>query len=301
MTVVTKDIWTIDAFSARRYQGNPCAVVFDADDLSQQQMQMIAAEMNLSETVFLLSPSVVEADYRARIFTPRAELPFAGHPTIAAAFAMVETGRFAPEQEPAIISQECTAGLIPVTITESGLEREFVMTQLPPRFRDAGIKPELAAEMLGCKVDEIGSTPIQAVSTGNWMLAVPVRSAEIVAALSPNSSLIAATCAPLDLNGVAAFSIGALTADCSVKVRVFAPHHGIPEDPVTGSANGGIGGYVARHRLLGDPPIRYTAEQGTELGRDGRVAVEVDSGPDDGLVVRVGGAAVKVLEGRIAV
>ena len=133
--MTTKEIWTVDAFATTPYRGNPCAVVFDADDLSAADMQKIAAEMNLSETVFLLAATVLEADYRARIFTPKAELPFAGHPTISAAFAMTETERFTPKAGASVIRQECGAGIVPVEIRDTDM-REFVMTQVPAQFHE---------------------------------------------------------------------------------------------------------------------------------------------------------------------
>ena len=184
--MITKDIWTVDAFTTERYKGNPCAVVFDGDDLSADQMHRIAAEMNLSETVFLLPPTVVEADYRARIFTPRAELPFAGHPTISAAFAMVSSGRFAPEGKPAIIRQECGAGIIPVEVRGDGESRAFIMTQVQPRFRAMDASRAAVAEVLNCPIGDVAEPALEAVSTGVWWSIARLSSPEALAALSPN-------------------------------------------------------------------------------------------------------------------
>lgn len=296
--MITKDIWTVDAFTTERYKGNPCAVVFDGDDLSADQMQRIAAEMNLSETVFLLPPTVVEADYRARIFTPRAELPFAGHPTISAAFAMVSSGRFAPEGKPPIIRQECGAGIIPVEIRGDGESRAFTMTQVQARFRAMDPNRAAVAEALNCPIDDVAEPALEAVSTGVWWSIARLSSPEALAALSPDMGRVGDIGTASQTNGICAFSIGALAKGCSVKLRAFAPHLGVPEDPVTGSANGCVAAYIARHGLMEAAPLRYTAEQGTELGRDGRVSVEV-TGEHGTEIVRVGGSAVKVLEGKL--
>lgn len=297
--MAVKEFWQVDAFARERYKGNPCAVVFEADDIPTEAMQRIAAEMNLSETVFILRPSEAGADYHARIFTPRSELPFAGHPTVAAAFAVLGRGIAAPSGAPPILRQQCGIGIVPVEVAGEGEARELIMTQGAPEYRGTDLDAAAVARMLGCGAADILDHPFEVVSTGvPWLMAV-LRDREVLAALEPDLGSIEMVCRGLDAIGISPISLDAFADGCSVKVRAFAPGQGVPEDPVTGSANGCIGAYISRHGLLGGPHPAYRAEQGTEMGRDGEVFVECLAGEDGGLAVRVGGAAVQVMEGRL--
>ena len=130
--------WQVDAFSKNRYYGNPAAVVFDAEGLSQETMQRIAREMNLSETVFVLPPTEPIAHYWSRIFTPQSELPFAGHPTLATAYAMLTSKRVTPAEN--VLRQQCGIGIVPVTFEREGDDVRFAMTQGEPAYRDAEVR-----------------------------------------------------------------------------------------------------------------------------------------------------------------
>src|ERR1700692_1025704 len=146
---MTRDFVQVDAFSSRPLYGNPAAVVFDADEIPPATMQKIAREMNLSETVFMQTPTREQADYRARIFTPRNELPFAGHPTIEAAHAFLE--RYPGKAKTAqLLRQECGIGIVPVEILSSPAGPLLQMTQAVPKFREAGLSRVTVARMLGC-------------------------------------------------------------------------------------------------------------------------------------------------------
>ena len=153
--------------------------------------------------------------------------------------------------------------------------------------------------MLGCEMEALSDHPAEVVSTGIWWLVVPVRSPLAIASIKPNLTLIEDVCRSRDAVGVAPFSIGAQLSGCQVKVRAFPPSQGIVEDPVTGSANGCIGAYIARHGLWDGPSVSYFAEQGSELGRDGRAKVICEPQKRGGMTVRVGGSVVKVIEGRL--
>jgi len=231
--------WQVDAFTTQPYCGNPAAVVFDAADLPAEAMQRIALEMNLSETVFVLPPEDAAADYKVRIFTPRNELPFAGHPTLATAHAMVERG-LRPKQS-GLIRQECGIGLVPVEIAEAPGGHSFMMTQAKPRHRPVAVDVTLAARMLGCLPgDLLPGHPIEVVSTGvDWMI-VPLRGLKVIAALRPDLRLIEQVCREHKAAGVTSFCPEAAAADCSVRLRTFAPADGILEDPVCGSGNGSV-------------------------------------------------------------
>jgi len=286
--------WQVDAFSTERYRGNAAAVVFEADPLSPRQMQEIAREMNLSETVFVQRPGDPAASYRSRIYTPRSEIPFAGHPTVAAAFAMLESGRARPSE--GTFLQECGIGLVPVEVGEVAGEKTFTMTQGRPEHREGELGANLAAEMLGCRVGDLGPGPCEVVSTGLPWLIVPVRSLEAVETLRPELNVLEGLCRDRGAVGVTAFCEGAASPTCRIRLRSFAPGEGVPEDPVCGSGNGATAAYVARHRSGGENRIAYCAEQGVEMGRPGLVRVECLRDEDE-WTIRVGGSAVKVMEG----
>jgi len=290
----TAAFWHVDAFSSERYRGNAAAVVFDADPLSPRQMQDIAREMNLSETVFVQSPGDPAASYRARIFTPRSEIPFAGHPTVATAFAMLESGRSRPSD--GVFFQECGIGLVPVEVGDLAGDRIFTMTQGRPEHRAGELGESLAAEMLGCRVQDLGPGPCEVVSTGLPWLIVPIRSLEAVRALRPELGLLERLCRDRDAVGASAFCEEAANPACRIRLRSFAPGEGVPEDPVCGSGNGATAAYIARHRSGAERRIAYSAEQGAEMERPGLVRVECLR-DGDAWTIRVGGSAVKVMEG----
>ncbi len=292
-------MWQVDAFTDVPYRGNPCAVFFDGGDLSDAQMQQIAQEMNLSETVFLCPPTTADADYRARIFTPRSELPFAGHPTISAAFSVWRSMRdagFGPM--PTVLRQECGAGIVPVEISPQDGTQVFTMTQMRPAFRafDTG-KADVAA-MLGCDPGDLLDPALDASSTGIWWMFARCRSPEVVAALEPDMTAISALSQETGITGLAAWSVGATQAGVDVKLRGFAPAEGVPEDPVTGSANGCLAALIARDGILGAAPFSYVAEQGVEMGRAGKIFVSCDAAD---AAPRVGGKVVRVMTGDLAI
>ncbi len=292
----------IDVFTTEPFAGNAAAVVFDADDLGAPTMQAIARETNLSETVFLLRSTSGEADYRARIFTPRSELPFAGHPTIAAAHAHLAREAAAGRLAPAVLRQECGIGIVPVERAERDGRAFLVMTQGRPEHRPVELDAAARAALLRCDEADLLPLPAEVVSTGLPWLVMPVASAATVAALAPDLPAVGARCSSSGAAGLAVFAPQALSAGADVKLRCFAPGEAIAEDPVTGSANGCVGVYIAEHGLLGGgDEVVYWAEQGAEVRRPGRVHVECSRSKDaDGWRVRVGGHAVTVIEGTVA-
>ena len=289
-----KEFWWVDAFTTERFKGNPCAVVFDAAGLTTVQMQTIAAETNLSETVFVLPPTEPDADYLARIFTPRTELPFAGHPTLSTAFSMLGSGRVSLPTD-RILRQQCGAGIVEVEVDAA--DQQYTMTQPQPRFRDLDIELGEIASVLRIDAADL-SAPPQAVSTGIYWLVVATNSPQALGSIKPDYEAVARVTQRLRVVGLAPFSLGALATDCQVKVRAFVPGEAIAEDPVTGSANGCIGAYIARQKLMSGESTSYWAEQGTEIQREGRVHVSCTP-IDDSWRVRVGGCAVKVMSGHL--
>lgn len=280
----------VDAFTARPLEGNPAAVV-DGTGLSPDVMQRIALNQHLSETVFLLPPESPEHHARLRIFTPWVELPFAGHPTLAAAHILASEGiASAPSDGPLLL--ETGAGVIPVAV-EPGEPPSYTMTQAPPSFRATTFDRAAIAAAIGLAESDV--TRAEEVSTGVFWLVAQVASLEAMLRVRPDATRLAAF-----PDGLAIFCIGATAPDADVHVRAFAVYAGILEDPVTGSANGCIGAFIARHGLrpARDGEVRYVAEQGLEMGQPGRVRV-CARGAGESARVDVGGHAVTVLRGSL--
>jgi PhzF family phenazine biosynthesis protein len=277
----------VDAFTATPLEGNPAAVV-DGDGIDDATMQRIALNQKLSETVFLLPPASRENHARLRIFTPAVELPFAGHPTLAAAHTLVSEG-IAKLAEGESLRLETGAGVIPLDI--AGDPPLYTMTQVAPQFRECEHSLIDVASWIGLEPGDVVRAAY--VSTGIWWLIAQVASLETMLRVRPDMQA-------LQKHDISIFCIGGQTREASVHVRTFAPGGGVPEDPVTGSSNGCIAGVIKKHELLPEEngAIAYVAEQGIEMGQPGRVFASV-SGPDDAMSVRIGGHAVTVLRGEL--
>ena len=281
----------VDVFTTRPFTGNPVAVVFGADGLDERAMQSLASWTNLSETTFVLAPTVPGADYRLRIFTPRQELPFAGHPSIGSAYAAIEAGWITARSEGLV--QECGAGMLPIRI-----EREAGRTLLFVRVPKAQLESSdlMLTHALGRALgtalrDEPGPRPVNVGPT--WIVA-DLEFAASVLALEPDMARLAALCREQDAVGVTVFG---RTGDPNValEVRSFAPADGIPEDPVCGSGNAAVAAYLHANEQLPRGGSGYVVSQGARVGREGRVHVRVDN---DG-VIEIGGEAVTCVDGTI--
>ena len=285
----------VDAFTSRPLMGNPVAVILGADELDDEQMQRIANWTNLSETTFVLKPTIPQPAYRLRIFTPQSELPFAGHPTIGSCHAVLEAGIVTPVEGQLV--QECGAGNLPLRI-EGGEGPERRICVEAPEAKFMGEFPALAgavSESLGRPIS--GAHPPTAFMNGpNWLF-VRFEEESEVASLKPDMSAVAKLSLEESVGGISAFAF-VDHGEFAVHIRCFAPLFGVPEDPVTGSANAALPAYLAHHGLLDRTGREYVATQGTELGRDGRVYVRVLD--DDGRA-EIGGHAVTVVDGEIRV
>lgn len=274
----------VDVFTRVPFRGNPVAVVLGADALSGEQMQRIAGWTNLSETTFVLAPSSANADYRLRIFTPRAELPFAGHPTIGSAHAALEAGIAVPRE--GRLRQECGAGIIELSVDAVRLWLKAPpakVTRLDERFR------EDLAHALGRKV---GDAP-RIVNVGPVWLVDDLDDSAALAALAPDMAALASLSVQLGITGVTVFGAAAAES-AAIHVRSFAPAQGIAEDPVCGSGNISVAAYLSATGLLERFGSSYEARQGMALGRDGRVSIRVEKGD-----IFLGGSAVTCIEGEI--
>ena len=277
----------VDVFTQVPFKGNPVAVVLDGDGLSNETMQAVAHWTNLSETTFVCRPTDARADYRLRIFTPRRELPFAGHPTIGSAHAVLRHG-LEPQTAGRLV-QECAKGLIELTI-----DGDTLLLALP----DATFRQPTAAQLaavadgLGATTGEIAAAAI--IDVGPVWFTAQLASGTIVRELAPDMLKLAAT-ETIGAHGVTIFGLYPPGTGSDVEVRSFAPGDGIPEDPVCGSGNGCVAALIRRERALARSS--YVASQGRCLGRDGRVAVRFG---DDG-TIWLGGHTITCVEGVLHV
>ena len=283
----------VDVFTTRPFFGNPVAVVLDGDGLDAATMQRVAAWTNLSETTFVLRPTAQGADYRLRIFTPRAELPFAGHPTVGSAHAVLEAGLVPAKPE---LRQECGAGVLRLVVEGTGTARR-ISVEAPP----AALEP-LAADAVGDVERALGAcrapgSTAQIVAIGPRWLTLMLADAAAVRALVPDMAAVAAVSRKLGATGITVFA-PARAGDHDAVVRSFAPGEGVPEDPVCGSGNAAVGAWLQHAGTQIGRGGRHVASQGRELGRDGYVNVRVDAVTQR---VWIGGAAVTCVDGVLSV
>lgn len=297
-----------DVFTDQPFGGNPVAVFPDADGLTDPELQQIAREMNLSETVFVFPPTDKAAVVKMRIFTPTQEIPFAGHPVIGTFFVLGTLNRLALVEPVTRVLQECNLGLFPVDIhTRNGAIERVVMAQPSPQFLDVIDEPEALfsfARSLGITKALITETrfPVQVVSTGLPVVIVPVRTLTAVRSIVPDVAAIAELCQRYGANGMMVFSTMTVEQSSTVHTRMFAPLIGIVEDPATGSASGALGAYLVQHGVVDISPMtEITAEQGYEIDRPSRILIQVDSDDDVIQGVNVGGQALIVVEGTLTI
>ena len=269
----------VDVFTTIPYHGNPVAVVMDGDDLSTEEMQRFASWTNLSETTFLFSPTVPEADYRVRIFTTDVELPFAGHPTIGTCHAWLEAGGI-PNNDGFVI-QECEAGLITLR-NDDGLAFAAPPLVKSGEVDDADLDDVCA--VLGVKRSAIVDAAW--ADNGPGWVAVRLVDAEAVLALKPNM-----TARPAYTIGVVGTHPTGSTAAIEVRALFKLGDSLGSEDPVTGSLNASIAQWLLGDGTLASP---YVAAQGTAIGRSGRV--HVNEADDE---IWVGGDSVTCIDGTV--
>jgi PhzF family phenazine biosynthesis protein len=269
----------VDVFTDVAFRGNPLAVVFDADDLTDAEMAQIANWTNLSETTFLLKPTDTRADYRLRIFTASTELPFAGHPTLGTCHAWLEHGGVSQGDH---IVQECAVGLINIA------RRDGVLAfTAPPMVRSGAVDATVLGEL--ADVLNVGTDEIEAaewVDNGPGWVAVLLKDAAAVLALRPKAT------STYKIGAVGLYPSG---AEVDVEVRAFFPGASglLFEDPVTGSLNASVAQWLLSSERVAAP---YVAAQGTLLGRRGRVQISADAQG-----VYVGGHVVTCISGTLKV
>ncbi len=291
----TLPFYLVDVFAEQKYAGNQLAVVDSGTALSTAQMQEIANEMHFSETSFLLSHKQRNGGFEVRIFTPSAEVPFAGHPTLGTAYVIK---RFLIKKPVDNVLLNLKVGQIPVSFENAGARQETVwMEQVPPTFGKTFSVPQLA-QILRLSVGDFDSCyPIQEVSTGLPFIIVPLKTLDAVkwARISMESLLELAKEAKA---GILVFCPETYEKGNDLNVRVFVDLFGIPEDPATGSGNGCLAGYLSRYRYFGTDEVNARVEQGYEVRRRSLLLLKAENRAGT-IRVHVGGKVMLVATGKL--
>lgn len=287
-------IKTVDVFTTVPFKGNPVAVVLDATGLSTGQMQQIASWTNLSETTFVLPPTAPGADYRVRIFTPGAELPFAGHPTIGTAHALLEAGIV--QARDGVLMQQCGAGLVRLSVDAAGQGAPWISFELPTPSLTAleAREVEQLESILGADL-EVNVVPYLVDVGARWVIA-QLTSARAVLACEPELQRMKAQDVKGRHTGVVIFGAHDPGGEAGIEVRAFAPAHGVNEDPVCGSGTGAVAAYLRHTRQLNTFGSELLATQGEMVGRAGLLRLSIS---DE--VIRVGGHALTCIDGTLLV
>jgi trans-2,3-dihydro-3-hydroxyanthranilate isomerase len=288
--------YIVDVFSEEKYAGNELAVVRGAATLPDLVMQKIAREMNFSESTFILKDEESRGGFDVRIFTPKQEVPFAGHPTLGTAFIIQQEILKQPVKE---VILNLKIGAIPVTFSYRDLEPEILwMKQVRPRFGKT-LEASDVAPVLGLKPEDVDTRyPILEVSTGLPFFIVPLKTLDAVRRSSVRESLMPDLIRGTEAKAFLLFCPETYSAQNDLNVRVFADYYGVPEDPATGSANGCLAGYLVKCRYFDSPQINIRVEQGYEIGRPSLLLLNAgDKGEE--IDIFVGGKVLLVAKGEL--
>jgi trans-2,3-dihydro-3-hydroxyanthranilate isomerase len=279
-----------DVFAETKYQGNQLATFLDCAEFPTEGMQAISGEVNFSETTFVTSERPREGGYDVRIFTPRTELPFAGHPSLGTAF-VIRNELLGGKASKVVLNLK--VGQVPVTFAENGLAW---MRQPRPEFGRTYDAMDVAGMLSLGKDDIDGSLPIQEVSTGVPFLIIPLRSRESLRRIDVKADLVRELLSDAWAQMPLVFARGGHEKGQDLSVRVFPVLHGISEDAATGSGNGCLAAYLSRTEYLGSPAVRATVGQGYEMGRPSVLHLRTNL-DGQGIRVEVGGRVEAVARG----
>jgi len=294
-------LFHVDAFTRQRYSGNPAIVVLDADDLSAEQMQMIATEVN-GETAFVLEAEASDHDMQVKFFTPRHEVPFVGHATIAAQYVRAKkdgkpTGK---------LRQRTGAGVVEIEVTEIDGDLRVAITQSPPSL--GPVIPEhhrrQVLNALGISSPSLHvDCPLQVLTKGGSRLLVGLQSNDQLGSIKPDFEELARLTSHVGAEGYFVFAITDNNGKPGTESRMFVPALGIREDPVSGNAHGMLGVYLVNHGLLApkDGRLVFQGRQGMWMRRPGMVEVEIESSGRVAQAVRIVGDAVIVYEAEVQI
>lgn len=286
----------LDVFTTTRFAGNPLAVVLNADSMSGETMQAVAREFNLSETIFVMAPENDGHEARVRIFTPRYEMPFAGHPTIGCALFLAERHWPKGKVDEVLVLEE-EAGLVPVRVTRAGgpMEATFTAPVIPHPVGDELDKAQVAAA-LGLSAEELGADPVHRHEGGPAFTYVPLRDIEALGRAAPCEPQWSGTMGTGDRDSTFLY---ASDGESRYRTRMFAPHAGIAEDPATGSASAILASQLLASGRLNEGETRLHLTQGVEMGRRSEIDVAIDVSKGQIAQVRVSGCAIRVSDGQI--
>jgi trans-2,3-dihydro-3-hydroxyanthranilate isomerase len=279
-----------DVFTSQRYGGNQLATFIDCESLSDREMQRIAREINFSETTFITSRQPRDGGYDVRIFTPKAEIDFAGHPTIGTAHIIRNKLHLTDANE---IALNLRVGRIPVTFSDTSV---VWMRQMPPAFGNQFDTITLARVLNIAASDIDPHFPIEEVSTGFPHLIVPLKNLDALKRAKINKDEYFSLVSDAWARIILVFSREGHEAAHSLSVRVFADFYGVPEDAATGSGNGCLAAYLAQHEVFGTSTLDVLAGQGYEIARPSTLALRASKNAE-GIDVFVGGNVVDVAEG----
>jgi trans-2,3-dihydro-3-hydroxyanthranilate isomerase len=287
---------TVDVFTDRKFGGNPLAVFPDARGLTTGQMQSITAEFNLAETTFVLPPQDPAHTAQVRIFTPKAEMPFAGHPNVGTAFVLARLGRAGGDR---LVFEE-KAGLVPLDLTrEAGVVVAARLAAPQPLTLGETVTPEIVASAVGLAVKDIVGTPVIA-STGNNFLFAEVTSRAALKAATYNLEVFRKHL-PMERGIGIHLYVAAAGHGAEIQTRMFAPLFGVPEDPATGSANVTLIGLLAHRDPRADLTLSKTIGQGVDMGRPSLLEAMAEKKAGKVVATYIGGRCVPMLSGTIEI
>lgn len=302
MKMKTFKIYQVDAFTKERFRGNPAGVVVNADGLNETQMKQIARELNNSETAFLFSPDDNDSDGLIRYFTPTSEVPICGHATIAAMYAKAIENNL----DSCILRFKTKVGTLPFEIVKADEDYQVIMTQgkfeLSPAFDTRTTQQILAALGLDHS-DTDERCPVQIASTGHSKVMIGIKSRQKLNELNPDYSSLITLSKQLNCNGYFVFTFDSDDKDIFTHGRMFAPAIGINEDPVTGNANGPLGGYLIQNKLVSFQKnlFEFKGKQGEKLNRPGVINVSVRIENDLPVLIKIKGNATVVFKTEIEI
>lgn len=285
-------VYQVDAFTKNQFEGNPAGVVPNADGLSGAQMQSIARELNNSETAFIFSPTAPDHDVRIRFFTPTMEVPTCGHATISAHYVRAVENNLPT----CTVQQRIGIGILPVDIVKEASGYKVIMTQGAVEISQpiTGDNRNSILKALGLSDPDLDDRcPILTTSTGSSKVMIGIKSRDKLNSLSPDLNGLKNISRGIGSNGYFVFTLNFADNDIFSHGRMFAPAMGIPEDPVTGNANGPLGAYLVHHELLKPTgeTVTFRGRQGEAMGRPGTVEVTVDVKAGNPVRVKVCGDA----------
>jgi trans-2,3-dihydro-3-hydroxyanthranilate isomerase len=290
----------VDVFTNEPFGGNQLAVFTNGRGLSDETMQRIAKELNLSETTFVLPPDDSANDWKVRIFTPARELPMAGHPTVGTSYILAREHMVMPTEINPMIHLEEGVGVIPVTFNFADGKPSLIQMQQPlPTFSLQFADRQLAAELLSLGLDDLADTPVQEVSTGVPFLFIPIKDMQAIKRIKFRNDIWEQKLKQYGQFFV--FTLETTYPTSTVHSRMFGPSMNIAEDAASGAPSGPLGCYLVKYGLVKGNPANIISEQGFEMGRPSYIHIEIHHSNGEFNFVGVGGECVYMGGGSLEI